>query len=87
VGKLKKGEGRILSLGGKKVAAFRDANGHVSLCSPVCTHLQCIVDWNNAEKTWDCPCHGSRFKPTGAVISGPAEAPLAKVNQQGEKEE
>ena len=77
------GEGRILNLHGKKVAAHRDENGKVTLCSPVCTHLQCIVGWNPAEKTWDCPCHGSRFKPTGEVISGPAEEPLPRVNSEG----
>lgn len=75
------GEGKILKLHGKRVAAYRDENGTVSLCSPVCTHLKCIVDWNNAEKTWDCPCHGSRFEPTGKVISGPAEEPLEKLNR------
>lgn len=73
------GEGKILKLDGKKVAAFKDDSGKVSLCSPVCTHLKCIVDWNTAEKTWDCPCHGSRFQPTGEVISGPAEEPLEKL--------
>lgn len=76
---LKRGEGKILQLDGKKVAAYRDDSGKVSLCSPVCTHLQCIVGWNPAERTWDCPCHGSRFQPTGEVISGPAEEPLARV--------
>ncbi|HZZ20657.1 MAG TPA: FAD-dependent oxidoreductase [Opitutaceae bacterium] len=76
---LAKGQGKILSLNGKKVAASRSDDGKVSLCSPVCTHLQCIVGWNKAEKTWDCPCHGSRFKPTGEVISGPAEEPLEKI--------
>ncbi|MEO6004028.1 MAG: FAD-dependent oxidoreductase [Opitutus sp.] len=77
---LAKGEGKILKLDGKKVAAYRDDGGKVTLCSPVCTHLKCIVDWNNAEKTWDCPCHGSRFQPTGEVISGPAEEPLEKLS-------
>jgi Rieske Fe-S protein len=76
---LKKGQGKILSLEGKKVAAYRDEQGAVCLCSPVCTHLKCIVGWNEAESTWDCPCHGSRFKPTGEVISGPAEEPLEKL--------
>lgn len=84
VATVKAGEGKILNLSGKKVAAFRDENGQISLCSPVCTHLQCIVGWNNAEQTWDCPCHGSRFKPTGEVISGPAEEPLPRVNERGE---
>ncbi len=76
---LKREQGKILNLDGKKVAAYRDKNGKVTLCSPVCTHLKCIVGWNEAERTWDCPCHGSRFKPTGEVISGPAEEPLEKL--------
>lgn len=81
---LQPGEGRILNLNGRKVAASRSADGEISLCSPVCTHLQCIVGWNNAERTWDCPCHGSRFKPTGEVISGPAEEPLPKLDATGQ---
>ena len=76
---LQRSEGKILNLDGKKVAAFRDRDGKVSLCSPVCTHLKCIVAWNDAEQTWDCPCHGSRFKATGEVVSGPAESPLEKI--------
>jgi glycine/D-amino acid oxidase-like deaminating enzyme/nitrite reductase/ring-hydroxylating ferredoxin subunit len=80
---LNPGEGRILKLKGKKVAAYRDEAGRVSLCSPICTHLKCIVGWNNAERTWDCPCHGSRFKPAGEVLSGPAEEPLSRVNEDG----
>jgi len=79
LGHLRRGEGRILELDGQKVAAHRSPAGKVSLCSPVCTHLQCIVGWNQAEQTWDCPCHGSRFKPSGEVISGPAETPLEKI--------
>ena len=76
---VRKGEGKILGLRGKKVAAYRDDDGKVTLCSAVCTHLQCIVAWNTAERTWDCPCHGSRFGPTGKVISGPAEEPLEQL--------
>ncbi len=71
--------GKILKLDGQKVAAYRDGTGKVITLSPVCTHLQCIVRWNDADKTWDCPCHGSRFRPTGEVFSGPAEAPLEPV--------
>ncbi|HEY9155823.1 MAG TPA: FAD-dependent oxidoreductase, partial [Opitutaceae bacterium] len=81
VNEVKSGEGKILKLDGQRVAASRDEKGHLSLCSAVCTHMRCIVEWNNAEKTWDCPCHGSRFSPKGEVISGPAEEPLAPIKQ------
>lgn len=81
-GDLARGEGGILSVQGKKVAAYRAEDGKVTLCSPVCPHLKCIVEWNTAEKTWDCPCHGSRFKPTGEVIAGPAEANLAPFEEK-----
>jgi glycine/D-amino acid oxidase-like deaminating enzyme/nitrite reductase/ring-hydroxylating ferredoxin subunit len=79
VRELKSGEGMIIGRRGKKVAAFRDPNGNVHRLSPVCTHLGCLVRWNPAESTWDCPCHGSRFKPTGEVIAGPAEEPLPPI--------
>jgi glycine/D-amino acid oxidase-like deaminating enzyme/nitrite reductase/ring-hydroxylating ferredoxin subunit len=73
------GEGKILKINGEKVAAYRDETGKVTTCSPVCTHLKCIVGWNKADKTWDCPCHGSRFSPFGDVLAGPAEEPLEKI--------
>jgi glycine/D-amino acid oxidase-like deaminating enzyme/nitrite reductase/ring-hydroxylating ferredoxin subunit len=76
---LRRGEGRILELQGRRVAAYRSDQGKVTTLSPVCTHLGCEVRWNDAEHTWDCPCHGSRFTPTGAVLSGPAETPLDKL--------
>jgi glycine/D-amino acid oxidase-like deaminating enzyme/nitrite reductase/ring-hydroxylating ferredoxin subunit len=79
VRKLKPGEGMIIGSRGKKVAAFRDRNGKIHRLSPVCTHLGCLVRWNPAESTWDCPCHGSRFKPNGEVIAGPAEEALASI--------
>ena len=74
------GDGAIVTFAGKKVAASRAADGTLSLLSPVCTHMGCIVAWNGAERTWDCPCHGSRFAPDGSVISGPAESPLAEID-------
>ena len=76
---LRRGQGKILDLNGRKVAACRDEHGKVLLCSPVCTHLKCIVAWNQAEQTWDCPCHGSRFLPDGTVMAGPAEENLEKI--------
>ncbi len=66
------GQGAVLSVGGKKIAAYRDETGEVHAFSAVCTHLGCIVSWNPAEKTWDCPCHGSRFSSRGEVVQGPA---------------
>ena len=76
---IKRGEGRLVEHGGKTVAAYRDANGALTLCSATCTHMGCLVGWNEAARTWDCPCHGSRFTPQGNVISGPAESPLPSV--------
>jgi Rieske Fe-S protein len=72
-------QGKIIKVDGKKVAAYRDEKGTLTKCSAVCTHLGCIVQWNDAEGTWDCPCHGSRFLPTGEVMSGPAEEALEKI--------
>jgi len=78
---LKRGQGKILELGGKTVAAYRDEDGSVTRLSATCTHMGCKVAWNDAERTWDCPCHGSRFEPTGKVLSGPAETPLEPIER------
>lgn len=69
---IRPGEGAVLRRGAKKIAAFRDEAGRLHERSAVCPHLYCIVDWNPAEKTWDCPCHGSRFDAHGKVVNGPA---------------
>jgi glycine/D-amino acid oxidase-like deaminating enzyme/nitrite reductase/ring-hydroxylating ferredoxin subunit len=74
------GEGKLLNVDGRRVACFRDEDGSLSTVSAVCTHMGCSVRWNNAEQTWDCPCHGSRFLPTGEVLAGPAETPLESVD-------
>lgn len=76
---IKRGDGKVLERNGSKVAAYRDNAGKVLLRSATCTHMGCVVGWNPAERTWDCPCHGSRFTPDGQVLSGPAETPLAPV--------
>ena len=78
---VRRGEGKIVEVGGNTVAAYRDDQGSTTLLSPVCTHLGCRVKWNDAESTWDCPCHGSRFTPKGKVLSGPAETPLKPVSE------
>jgi Rieske Fe-S protein len=74
---VKRGQGKILELDGKRCAVYRDEGGEVTVRSAICTHMGCVVGWNEAEHTWECPCHGSRFKPNGDVIAGPAESPLA----------
>jgi glycine/D-amino acid oxidase-like deaminating enzyme/nitrite reductase/ring-hydroxylating ferredoxin subunit len=76
---VRRGQGKIIERDGAKVAAYRDPPGALTLRSATCTHMGCLVGWNPAERTWDCPCHGSRFKPDGQVISGPAESPLSEV--------
>jgi Rieske Fe-S protein len=72
-----RGEGRIVEVAGEQTAVFRDEHGLLHAVSAVCTHLGCLVAFNNGEKTWDCPCHGSRFDKDGAVLNGPAVLPLA----------
>lgn len=72
------GEGKLATVNGEKVAAYRDDQGTVHAVSPVCTHLACIVSWNSAEKSWDCACHGSRFTYDGEVIHGPAVKDLQR---------
>jgi glycine/D-amino acid oxidase-like deaminating enzyme/nitrite reductase/ring-hydroxylating ferredoxin subunit len=66
------GEGDIVSVEGEKVAGYRDEDGSLMAVSTRCTHLGCQVNWNAAERSWDCPCHGSRFAPSGEVLHGPA---------------
>ena len=76
-----KDSGAVLRNGLTKVAVYRDAEGKLHECSAVCTHLGGIVRWNSAEKTWDCPCHGSRFDKLGKVFNGPANTDLAAIEQ------
>jgi glycine/D-amino acid oxidase-like deaminating enzyme/nitrite reductase/ring-hydroxylating ferredoxin subunit len=78
---VKRGQGAVVERGGQKQAVYRDETGAVTLRSAICTHMGCVVGWNKAEGTWDCPCHGSRFKTDGSVIAGPAEQPLPEVHQ------
>jgi glycine/D-amino acid oxidase-like deaminating enzyme/nitrite reductase/ring-hydroxylating ferredoxin subunit len=75
------GSGAVMRDGAKKLAVYRDEDGALHVRSAVCTHLYCIVDWNETEKTWDCPCHGSRFDRYGKVINGPAIADLKAPGQ------
>jgi len=78
--RIRPGEGRRIRSGGKMIAAYRDESGALHTRSAVCTHLGCHVQWNRAERTWDCPCHGSRFDPDGGVVNGPAVKSLEEVD-------
>lgn len=78
---IKVGEGKVVEIDREKFGVSRDENNQLHIVSAVCTHMKCIVGWNNAEKSWDCPCHGSRFKHDGEVIEGPAKFNLEKKPQ------
>jgi glycine/D-amino acid oxidase-like deaminating enzyme/nitrite reductase/ring-hydroxylating ferredoxin subunit len=82
---IQRDSGAIVRRGLKKVAAYRDQVGNIYERSAVCTHLGCIVNWNSGEKTWDCPCHGSRFDRYGNVINGPATRNLGVVEADAEE--
>ena len=73
-------EGKIVNFKGEKIAIYKDIEGDIHALSPICTHVGCEVKWNNAELTWDCPCHGARYSYDGRVLNGPATKNLAKVN-------
>jgi Rieske Fe-S protein len=72
------GEGAIVDLDGEKVAAFRDESGELHALSPICTHLRCVVSFDQEAREWQCPCHGSRFGIDGDVVKGPARRPLPR---------
>src|ERR687892_109287 len=77
---LEPGEGGIVELDGKRVAAYRDEQGALTVLSPRCKHMGCTVGWNHRAKTWDCPCHGSRYKADGTVKNGPTRHPLDPIS-------
>jgi glycine/D-amino acid oxidase-like deaminating enzyme/nitrite reductase/ring-hydroxylating ferredoxin subunit len=73
---LSNNSGKVVRVDGKPTALYKDENGKIIKKSAFCTHMKCIVNWNDVDKSWDCPCHGSRFAKTGEVITGPATSPL-----------
>lgn len=80
-------QGAIIKKDGKKLAVFKDINGKVYIHSAVCTHMGCDLEYNDAEKSFDCPCHGSRFSSKGKIIEGPAMLDLEKEDLLPDKEE
>jgi len=73
---LKNDEGAVVMINGARKGAYRDTQGKLHVVDTTCTHVGCEVNWNSGDRTWDCPCHGSRFSYTGEVVEGPAEKPL-----------
>ncbi|WP_408008002.1 (2Fe-2S)-binding protein [Pseudalkalibacillus sp. A8] len=77
---LQSDEGAVVNFDGKRAGGFKDSAGKASLVDTTCTHMGCELNWNNGERSWDCPCHGSRFDPDGKVLEGPATKPLKKLS-------
>jgi len=79
---VKAGHGAIMRKGIKKIALYRDPKGTLFARSAICPHRGCVVHWNDNEKSWDCPCHGSRFNATGEVLNGPTKKNLATLDSE-----
>lgn len=75
-------EGAVVMVNGKRTGAYRDKDGKLHLVDTTCTHLGCETEWNDAERTWDCPCHGSRYTYDGEVVNGPTKKPLRKIEME-----
>lgn len=75
-------EGAVVNVAGKRAGAYKDPDGELYVVDTTCTHLGCEVEWNSGDRTWDCPCHGSRFSITGDIINGPAEDPLPMIDME-----
>ncbi len=73
------GEARVVKYEGQSIALFKDEAGSLHAVNPACTHINCVVGWNTAEKTWECPCHGSRFSMDGEMLTAPARKDLEKI--------
>jgi glycine/D-amino acid oxidase-like deaminating enzyme/nitrite reductase/ring-hydroxylating ferredoxin subunit len=74
------GEGKLVKYEGESIALYKDDEGNIHAIDPVCPHAKCMVGWNSAEKSWDCPCHGSRFSYDGELLTGPSKRNLEKVD-------
>lgn len=79
VSEIQSGEGAVLREGFTKIAVYKDDNNEVFRFSAYCPHLKCVIQWNSVEKSWDCPCHGSRFDCKGKLLNGPAISDLLRI--------
>lgn len=77
------GEAKLVRMEHTRIALFKDEAHHLHAVNPTCTHVHCTVAWNQAERSWDCPCHGARYSPEGKVLNGPARKPLDQVQITG----
>lgn len=73
-------EGAVITIKGKRAGAYMDGEGKLFVVDTTCTHMGCEVNWNSGDRTWDCPCHGSRFAYDGKVVEGPADQPLKRID-------
>lgn len=87
VSEIPQGEGVTGVIDGRNVAAYKTADGELMIFINRCTHMDCPTEWNNEDKTWDCPCHGSRFYAYGSVINSPATEPLQPLDFRVENDE
>lgn len=71
IDEVKPGQGATMRKGLTKIALYREPNGTVFACTAICPHKGCMIRWNDGEKSWDCPCHGSRYNAYGKVLNGP----------------
>ncbi|HLR08074.1 MAG TPA: FAD-dependent oxidoreductase [Bacillota bacterium] len=77
---LQSDEATIIRINGERVGVYKDSDNHLYAVDTTCKHMGCEVTWNSGDRTWDCPCHGSRYKYTGEVVEGPAKEPLNKID-------
>ncbi len=82
---IEKGHASIVEIENDKYGVYRDEQDTLHLVGAKCTHMKCIVKWNQDEKSWDCPCHGSRFTHEGKVLNGPANDDLFYLKEEGEQ--
>jgi Rieske Fe-S protein len=82
-----RGEGKIIEIDGQRVGAYRDKHGVLHTVDTTCTHMGCELQWNSAEHSWDCPCHGSRFTYEGDIIDSPASFTLSHVQEERKAEQ
>lgn len=82
IDEMHKDHGEVIRINGQRAGVYKDLSGNVQIVDTTCTHMGCELNWNQGERTWDCPCHGSRFSTKGDVLEGPAKSPLKKLEDK-----